>query len=315
MSGADVPFAFVEADPCRAPLDRADHLRDDADALGRLWSTARVLLLDERGRALSDADGAPFLPTGAALSAGPGGPGAATFLGLDGDGQAWFALEAALVAADAPGALDLRSAAAQWSAFHAGVFAQAQAMHGWRGRHRFCGSCGGPLAIARAGWTARCGGCGAEHYPRTDPAVIAAVTDGHRLLLGRQSVWPARRWSVLAGFVEPGESFEQTVAREVREESGVRVRRCRYLASQPWPFPGALMVGFLAEAEPDAPRAGDELEAVGWFTPEEVRAAWRRDAPGGEDDGGMLLSHRISIARWLIGRWLADVEGSTRATG
>lgn len=300
------PFAFVEADSCRAALDRADRLRDDPDALAALWRDARVVLLDERGHALADDAGALFAPTGAALSEGPGGVGAATFLGLADDGVAWFAVEAALVAAHAPHAVDLRTAAAQWPALHASVFAQARAMQSWRQRHRHCGACGTPLTVVRAGWAARCAACGSEHYPRTDPAVIAAVTDGTRLLLGRQAGWPARRWSVLAGFVEPGESLEQTVVREVREETGVRVRRCRYQGSQPWPFPGALMIGFAAEAEPDEPRPGDELEQARWFTVDEVRAAWQRDEPGGHDDGGPLLSARISIARWLIGCWLAE---------
>ncbi len=108
-----------------------------------------------------------------------------------------------------------------------------------------------------------------------DQAIIAAVTDGSRLLLGRQASWPSRRYSVIAGFVEPGESLEQTVAREVREEAGVHVRRCRYLGSQPWPFPGSLMLGFLADADPDAPVVGEELEDARWFDADQVRAGWR----------------------------------------
>ena len=146
--------------------------------------------------------------------------------------------------------------------------------------------------------------------------MIAAVSDGKRLLLGRQRSWPARRWSVLAGFVEPGESLEQTVAREVMEESGVRVRACRYVASQPWPFPGALMLGFLADAEPDEPVVGDELEDARWFGPDEVRAGlagnWREAEAAGE---GIVLSAPISIARWLAERWLAEVTGIDRARG
>lgn len=303
MSGA--PFAFVGEDPCRAGIDRADHLRNDTATLAEHWRRGRVLLLDEQGNALAEADGTLFAPRGASLSEGPGGVGAATFLGLAEDGTAWFSLDAQLASASAPGSCDLRSAAARWPALHAEVFALARAMQAWRRRHRYCGACGNGLSLARAGWVARCETCASEHYPRTDPAIIVAVSDGPRLLLGRQANWPPRRWSVLAGFLEPGESLEQAVVREVREETGVRVRRCRYLASQPWPFPGALMVGFLAEAEPDEPAAGDELDEARWFTAEEVRAAWQRDEPGGEDDGGPLLSARISIARWLIGQWLA----------
>ena len=167
----------------------------------------------------------------------------------------------------------------------------------------------------RAGWLGRCAACGSEHYPRTDQAVIAAVTDGSRLLLGRQKAWPERRWSVLAGFVEPGESLEQTVAREVFEESGVRVRSARYLASQPWPFPGSLMLGFLAEAEPDLPEAGDELEDVRWFDAGEVRAGLA--TPWGETppEGAIALSTPTSIARWLIRQWLATQPGSDAVAG
>jgi NAD+ diphosphatase len=241
-------------------------------------------------------------PSGAQLG---GGPGPAIFLGLR-DGQAWFAQRAATVAEQAPERLDLRSAATQWPAFDATVFAQARAVLHWHARHRHCGVCGGEIAYVRAGWLGRCRACDTEHYPRTDQAIIAAVTDGERLLLGRQKSWGRNRWSVLAGFVEPGESLEQTVAREVLEESGVRVLRSRYLASQPWPFPGALMLGFLAEAAPDVPVAGDELEDVRWFDADEVRAGLSREWSAHDDaQDGIVLSAPLSIARWLIVQWLA----------
>src|SRR5690606_25794852 len=137
-------------------------------------------------------------------------------------------------------------------------------------------------------------------YPRTDPAVIVAVTDGERLLLGRQADWPPRRYSTLAGFVEPGETLEQTVVREVFEESAVRVRRCRYLASQPWPFPSSLMLGFIAEAEAAVPRPSDErLEAGRWFPRGEVGDALE----GRRREQGLLLSPRLSISRWLVEYW------------
>jgi NAD+ diphosphatase len=288
-------------------LDRADALRDDADALVALWPRARVLLVEDDGRALADGDGALFAPTGTQLG---GGPGTAVFLGLRGD-EPWFAQRAATagpgVLAEAPLRTDLRSAAALWPARDSTAFAQARAVLHWHARHRYCGACGGELGFVRAGWLGRCDDCGSEHYPRTDQAIIAAVTDGRRLLLGRQAPWPARRWSVLAGFVEPGESLEQTVAREVLEESGVRVRDCRYLASQPWPFPGALMLGFIAHAEPDEPSAGDELEEARWFEPEEVRAGLAADWAHADAEGeGIVLSAPISIARWLVERWLAE---------
>ena len=295
-----VPFAFTDA-----ALDRADALRDDAGALAALWPAARVLVLDEDGRALATDDGGVFALEGAAVG---GGPGTATFLGLR-DGQAWFAQRAATLSAAAieaaPQRIDLRRAAAAWPAFESTAFAQARAVLHWHARHRHCGDCGAELAFIRGGWLGRCTGCGSDHYPRTDQAVIAAVTDGDRLLLGRQRPWAPGRWSVLAGFVEPGESLEQTVAREVLEESGVRVRSCRYLASQPWPFPGSLMLGFIAEAEPDEPVVGDELEDARWFDRDAVRAGLARDwqsAPA--DAGAIVLSSPISIARWLIERWL-----------
>ena len=311
MTQAPAPFAFVEAGAdaaCRGALDRADALRDDAEALKARWPTSRVILLDEKGNAYANDDGALLAPDGEQISEGPGGVGAAVFLGLDPQGTGWFALEGALTSFAAPRRVDLRSAAALWPAFDASVFAQARALQHWRSRHRFCGVCGGEVALSRAGWQGTCLKCGVEHYPRTDPAVIVAVTDGSRLLLGRQAAWPARRYSVLAGFVEPGESLEQTVAREVLEESGVRVRRCHYLASQPWPFPGSLMLGFRAEAEPDAPQVGDELEEARWFTAEEVRRARTRGEWGStQDDGeGPVLSPGISISRWLIEQWLAE---------
>jgi NAD+ diphosphatase len=311
VTQAPAPFAFVEAGAdaaCRGALDRADALRDDAEALKARWPTSRVILLDEKGNAYANDDGALLAPYGEQISEGPGGVGAAVFLGLDPHGTGWFALEGALTSFAAPRRVDLRSAAALWPAFDASVFAQARALQHWRSRHRFCGVCGGEVALSRAGWQGTCLKCGVEHYPRTDPAVIVAVTDGSRLLLGRQAAWPARRYSVLAGFVEPGESLEQTVAREVLEESGVRVRRCHYLASQPWPFPGSLMLGFRAEAEPDAPQVGDELEEARWFTAEEVRRARTRGEWGStQDDGeGPVLSPGISISRWLIEQWLAE---------
>ncbi|MGY1458764.1 MULTISPECIES: NAD(+) diphosphatase [unclassified Luteimonas] len=298
------PFAFVEA-----PLDRAENLRDDREALARLWAGGRALVLDAQGCARSTDDGALLALRAADLGDAPGD---ALFLGLRGE-EGWFALrEEDIAAADAgtpaasasagPPRIDLRSAAAQWPDFEATAFAQARAVLHWRARHRFCGACGGVLEFLRAGWLGHCGACGLEHYPRTDPAMIVAVSDGERLLLGRGPGWAPRRYSVLAGFVEPGESLEQTVVREVFEESSVRVRACRYLASQPWPFPSSLMLGFEAEAGPDEPHCpSDELEDARWFSRDEVGAALR----GESGPEGLLLSPSISISRWLIERWHA----------
>ncbi len=291
-------FAFVEG-----PLDRADHLRDDPDALATLWPQARVVVIDADGRALTDASQAMFAPRGSTLA---DMPSTAIFLGRQ-DDHAWFAVRAGDVVTPDAQHIDLRSAASAWPTFEATLFAQARALLHWHARHRFCGACGGEIDFVRAGWLGRCRQCASEHYPRTDQAVIAAVTDGQRLLLGRQASWPARRYSVLAGFVEPGESLEQTVAREVFEEAGVRVRNARYLASQPWPFPGSLMLGFMAEAEPDDPIVGDELEDARWFDIDSVRDGLARhwETSMADDEPGISLSPPISISRWLIEQWLA----------
>ncbi|WP_313927840.1 NAD(+) diphosphatase [Pseudoxanthomonas sp.] len=289
-------------------LDRADALRDDADALARLWPSARVLILDDEGRALAQADGALLASEGASLG---GGPGASLFLGLR-DGVAWFAAHARHHVVATPAWLDLRRAAALWPSFESGVFAMARALLHWQSSTRFCSACGGDITFRRAGYIAHCTRCGKDHYPRVDPAVIVAVSDGERLLLGRQAAWPPRRYSVVAGFVEPGETLEQTVAREVLEETQVRVRGCRYLGAQPWPFPGALMLGFCAEAEPDVPQVDGELEDARWFPFDDIDAALARD---GDDDGeSLLLSPSISIARALIEHWHAGMRARRAST-
>lgn len=314
MSGATWRrFAFVQD-----ALDRADALRDNDAALLAYWHNARVIAIDAEGKTRVDAE--------ARLQTLRGGDVAddhrqAIFLGLRED-EAWFAhadekaenadatQAAAPAAFDAAspqaGRVDLRAAAAHWPAFESTVFAQARAVLFWRSRHRHCGVCGGRLEFVRGGWLGRCTACAAEHYPRTDPAVIVAVTDGERLLLGRQASWPPRRYSTLAGFVEPGETLEQTVAREVMEESGVRVRSSVYLASQPWPFPSSLMLGFVADAEPDPPQANEELEDARWFTRDEIGAALR----GETRDEGLLLSPSISISRALIEYWYTSAEAA-----
>ena len=301
------PFAFVEADPVAAALDRADGVRGDPQALEALWPGARLLLIDGDGNAFGDAAGHPLDIDAAALHVVPE---AALFLGLDADGRAWFALDAdddvAATVSPTPRCIDLRTAAATWPAREAAVFANARATLHWRRRHRHCGACGHALAFSRGGWLGHCAQCGLDHYPRTDPAVIVAVGNGDRLLLGRQATWPAGRYSVIAGFVEPGESLEQTVAREVHEETGVRVRACRYVASQPWPFPGALMLGFLAEAEPGAiPQGSEELEDARWFERADIEAALAAEARGTPEQAPFLLPSRISIAHWLVREWLA----------
>ncbi len=191
-----------------------------------------------------------------------------------------------------------------------GLVAYVASLLNWHRRHPFCAACGAPTEVAEAGLTRACTRCGTSHHPRTDPVVIMLVADGDRLLLGRSPAWPPRRYSALAGFVEPGESLEEAVVREVHEESGVRVGPPRYLASQPWPFPSSLMIGFVApwESGEPAPREAD-IDDVRWFRRAEVAAAAADDADGwgadADPDAPLLLPPRLAIARRLVERWLA----------
>jgi len=273
-------------------LDRAEHLREDAAALREMWARARVMLFDDGVVHFHGELAAPAFPTGAQL------PWCrqASFLGLDGE-QPWFAAAIQEGAPVPEASTDLRSAAANWPALEAAICAQARALLRWQARSRFCGECGTPNELIRGGFATRCPGCGGERYPRTDAAIIVAVSDGDRLLLGRQASWPEKRYSVLAGFLEPGETLEQAVAREGMEEAGVRIDSCEYLASQPWPFPASLMLGFRATAVPQPVRLGDELEDARWFSAEQIRSQIAA--------GELLISPRLSISRWLIEDWLA----------
>lgn len=188
----------------------------------------------------------------------------------------------------------------------AGLLAYARALSIWRARQRYCGACGAPTIPQRAGHCMRCSraGCDHEFFPRLDPAIIVLVADGERALLGRQATWPPGRYSTIAGFVEPGESLEDAVAREVMEETGVPVAGARYDSSQPWPFPASLMIGFRAWARPGSSvRGGGELEDARWFTREEIRA------------GAALLPPAHSISRRLISAWLQDENTSRGEPG
>jgi NAD+ diphosphatase len=196
--------------------------------------------------------------------------------------------------------MGLRAAAAALPQADGGLAAHAAALVNWHRRHRHCAACGAPTAVADGGIVRRCPSCGTDHHPRTDPVVIMLVTDGDRVLLGRQPSWPLRRYSALAGFVEPGESLEEAVAREVREEAGVEVGPPRYVASQPWPFPTSLMLGFTAPWRSGEPRRIDaELEDVRWFERADVAAAI-----DGREDGALGVPPRFAIARRLMERWL-----------
>ncbi|HKE93772.1 MAG TPA: NAD(+) diphosphatase [Povalibacter sp.] len=189
---------------------------------------------------------------------------------------------------------DLRSVAGDMVRDEAGILAYARAMVLWRERHRYCGRCGSRTVATQAGHVLQCSdpGCGNQQFPRLDPAVIVLVTDGERVLLGRQASWPEGRYSTIAGFVEPGESLEDAVAREVLEETGVLIDASEYHSSQPWPFPSSLMLGFTAHASRTGiQRIDDELEDVRWLTRAQIAA------------GEVALPNPVSISFRLIEDW------------
>jgi NAD+ diphosphatase len=262
-------------------LDRAAERRSDEAwlAAARNDPRARALVVGSTGVAL--AGEAPDLVP---LDGREG-----SFLGIAEGGVPLFVVPAP----DDAELTGLREAAAILSQADAGLVAYASALAHWHDTHRYCGVCGEPTEVREAGHS-RCCPNGHVHHPRTDPVVIMLVSDGDRLLLGRRPPWPPGRYSCLAGFVEPGESLEAAVAREVLEEAGVAVGAVEYRLSQPWPFPLSLMLGFEATyASGEAHVADAELEDVAWFTHDEILA------------GTPLLPPPFTIARRLIDGWLA----------
>lgn len=223
------------------------------------------------------------------------------FLGRH-DGTSYFAVDVSdvdeplgrLELDDVHEIMSLRELAALLPQADGALLAYANGMMSWHRRHRFCGRCGGRTRVLEAGHVRRCAACDEVHFPRTDPAVIMLVTRGEHCLLGRQPSWPRKVYSTLAGFVEPGESLEEAVAREVWEEAGIRVGDVHYHSSQPWPFPSSLMLGFTAQAQTHAiKRQLDELEDARWFHRDELR-----------EPKDVQLPSTISIARRLIEDWL-----------
>lgn len=195
---------------------------------------------------------------------------------------------------------DLRGVAPLLAFEEAAISAQARSLVDWHARHRFCAACGAGTRAVFGGAQRTCAECHAEHFPRTDPVAIALVVRGDRCLLGRQAAWPAGMYSALAGFVEAGESLEETVRREIHEESGVVVGAVRYWRSQPWPFPSSLMLGCIADAESEAVRVDPaELEDARWFTLAQVRAS----LAGGRGEPG--LPPPLAIAHQLLRAWSA----------
>jgi NAD+ diphosphatase len=275
-------------------LDRADHLRADPAAIAELHSQgdARQLIWQDGAPAIDDlgtlrwepVEGTPPLFLGLnhgspRFSALPDGDAPAT-------AYAHFQLLSLLEASDAP------------------TFAAALSLANWHRRHRHCSTCGQRTEPNRGGWSRLCGSCGAEHYPRVDPVVIMLAEHGGRLLLGRQPQYPPGRYSALAGFVEPGESIEAAVARELAEEAGIAVEDVRYLTSQPWPFPNSLMIGAWARATDDSLRIDrNELDDARWFGRDEVVAALNN-----EPAAPFQPPPRSAIARSLLHLWVDGLK-------
>jgi NAD+ diphosphatase len=209
-------------------------------------------------------------------------------------------------AVNAPGAFkDLNSVVALLPGDEAAILAYARAMVIWHHNHRYCGRCGATAVITESGHSRTCtnASCNYRSFPRTDPVVITLVTHGDKCLLGRQAVWPPGIYSCIAGFVEPGETLEHAVRREGAEETGIKIGDVRYVASQPWPFPASIMLGFRAEAlTTRIHREDNELEDCRWFTKDEVRTFGERNAEG----DGFKLPNKFAIARYLIEGWLKE---------
>lgn len=305
-----------------AAADRAAHLRGDP---------ARLAALAEApgGRHLPVWRGKPLVAEGAGLAFLPAGHPALAeareapvFLGLSGgrahfarDISAWepdevdmgaiggFADRSAQVHPSAPGAAfrDLRGIMTGLSPEEASLAATARAVLNWHATHRFCARCGAPSAPGQGGWVRDCPACGARHFPRTDPVAIMLVLRGDSVLLGRSPGWPEGMYSLLAGFIEPGETLEAAVRREVAEEAGLRVGEVRYLTSQPWPFPASLMLGCMAEAlSEEITRDPEELEDARWVSRQELAAAFRGAHP-------LIRPARPgAVAHFLLRHWLAD---------
>jgi NAD+ diphosphatase len=286
----------------RTGLQRAAHRRTDEAWLADAWSRARVLVID--GVNALFADGHLVL-----LDSAGAPEGDRMFLGEDEAGTPYFAVLAQLSEVDGTRRATIREIGHELNDLEGGLLLAATALANWHARHQFSPRDGQPTAPVEAGW-ARVGKGGDTHWPRTDPAVIMLVHDGTsgddgRCLLGHNAAWTnpgwVRRYSCLAGFVEAGESAEAAVVREVGEEVGVRVARLRYMGSQAWPYPGSLMLGFTAQADPEQPVQVDEAEIASarWFTRAEVRGV----LTGERKDFGLPMAS--SIAYFLLNEWLA----------
>ncbi len=293
----------------RVGADRADQLRTDVEAATAGWGDAALLRVDSRNQVLA-ANGRVVL--GAAAEIGDKPPSEAVFLGRLNDGRHVWGVRGTLQAPEDPDAhaevVNLRSLGPIFDDTSSQLVSAAVALLNWHEKARFSPEDGSPTRPARAGWARVNPVTGHEEFPRIDPAVICLVHDGgDRAVLARQAVWPERMFSLLAGFVEAGESFEVCVAREIREEIGLTVRDVRYLGSQPWPFPRSLMVGFHAVADPAEEFSFNdgEIAEAAWFTRDEVRAALAEGDGSSASESNLLLPGSISIARVIIESWAA----------
>lgn len=288
-----------------SPLDRADALRHDPAALAAAQGNlaARLLCLDGLTPAADDEGRLAWSP----LDEVP--VEQLLLLGLEPDGEPRFAalpsdVEGSPSQGPAMRMPELMGVLDRLQPGEAATYAAARSLILWHARHRFCANCATATVAFRAGWGRVCHHCGAEHFPRTDPVVIMIAEHDGRALVGRQPSWPAGRYSALAGFLEPGESIEEAVAREVWEEAGVRVRGVRYVASQPWPFPSQLMIACIGQAEDDAITLDrNELEDAIWVPRPLVAAVL-----AGEE-GPFVPPPRYAIARTLLEVWAAG-EGA-----
>jgi NAD+ diphosphatase len=282
----------------RGTVDRVTHRRNDSGWLDAAWRDPRTrVLVVSAGRALVRMDDSRAELV--FLSAPEAQKGTRFLLGQDADGVVYFG-----VSADLPGSLDgvraaaLREVGALLGDRDAGLLTHAVALANWHDTHTHCPVDGTPTVPDPAGHSAMCPVDGTEHFPRTDPAVIMLITDpDDRVLLARNAAWPGRRVSILAGFVEPGESAEQAVIREVAEETGIEVTNVRYVGSQPWPMPRSLMLGFRADAPAGQAITVDqtELAEAHWYSREALLAAVQARELG--------LPPRVSIARHIIESW------------
>ena len=283
-------------------IDRADHIRNDPQALAALktWQ-ARLLRLDGLDPALTAEN---MLEWGSLADAAPDSE--LVFLGLDGDRGCFAEVRTSYPSGSPHAGPASWHAMAVLEAGELATYGGARSLVSWHARHRFCAVCGSPTALAKGGWQRTCVSetCKAEHFPRVDPVTIMLVEHAGQILLGRQPRFPVGRYSALAGFVEPGETIEEAVAREVFEEAGVRVRDVTYIASQPWPFPSSLMLGCHAHADDPAITVDiTELEDARWFSREDAIDALEAVAHG-ENGRAFGAPPPTAIAHLLLRWWV-----------